>query len=178
MTGVRRHRADLPVRILVSACLLGEKVRYDGGHKRDAFLAEKLGKTVDFVPVCPEVECGLPVPREPMRLSGDTAVPRLLGIETGCDYTERMTRWTTGKIAELAPLDLHGYVCKKDSPSCGMERGNDAASPDRPVSGMFTKSFMDRFPAITVLDEAMLQDPALRSSFLEQALAMRRPRPD
>ncbi|MBI5905919.1 MAG: DUF523 domain-containing protein [Deltaproteobacteria bacterium] len=166
MTGGRNRPAIPAVRILVSACLLGEKVRYDGGHKRDAFLADTLGKSVEFVPVCPEVECGLPVPREPMRLSGDTAVPRLLGIETGCDYTDRMTRWTTGKIADLAPLGLRGYVCKKRSPSCGTG------------DGLFTKSFRERFRTLPVIDEAHLRDPALRAAFLERIFGIPRSQPD
>ena len=111
-----------PIRILVSACLLGEKVRYDGGHKRDLFLDETLGPFVEWVRVCPEVDCGLPVPREAMRLVGDPKHPMLVTNRTGIDHTERMKRWAATRLEELSRLDLCGYICKKDSPSSGMER--------------------------------------------------------
>ena len=106
-----------PIRILVSACLLGEKVRYDGGHKRDLFLIETLGPFVEWVRVCPEVDCGLPVPREAMRLAGNPDRPRLLASRTGIDHTDRMERWAKARLDELAGLDLCGYICKKDSPT-------------------------------------------------------------
>lgn len=171
MTGYRRHRGEQPVRILISACLLGEKVRYDGGHKRDAFLADTLGKRVEYVPVCPEVECGLPVPREAMRLAGDPASPRLLGSESGDDHTERMSRWTSRKLRELAPSDLCGYICKKDSPSCGMGRVEVYGPTGVPVgigSGLFTKAFMERFPLVPVEEDGRMQDPVPREKFIER----------
>src|SRR5213593_4287122 len=109
------------VRLGVSACLLGQAVRYDGGHKRDSFLVDTLGRFVEWVPVCPEVELGLGVPREPIRLEGDPAAPRLVAANSGRDLTRAMTRLARARAAELARLDLVGYVLKKDSPSCGME---------------------------------------------------------
>ncbi|GAB4227414.1 MAG: DUF523 and DUF1722 domain-containing protein [Deltaproteobacteria bacterium] len=177
MTGRREFSGERPVRILISACLLGEKVRYDGGHKRDAFLSDTLGRFVEYVPVCPEVECGLPVPREAMRLVGDPASPRLLGARSGDDHTERMARWATRKMEELAPLDLCGYICKKGSPSSGMERVKvygPSGVPSRAGSGMFTKAFMDRFPLVPVEEEGRLQDPVLREMFVERVFTMRR----
>jgi uncharacterized protein YbgA (DUF1722 family)/uncharacterized protein YbbK (DUF523 family) len=151
-----------PVRVLVSSCLLGEKVRYDGGHKRDPFLAETLGRVVEYVPVCPEVECGLPVPREAMRLAGDPAGPRLLTAETGVDHTARMARFVAARLRALAPIGLCGYVCKKGSPSCGR------------TAGLFTRAFMARFPFVPVEEEGRLQAPVLREAFVEKVFTMKR----
>ena len=137
-----------PVRILISACLLGEKVRYDGGHKRDASLIGKMGPFVEWVRVCPQVDCGLPVPREAMRLAGDPDRPRLVTRRTGIDHTERMERWAKVRLDQLAGLDLCGYICKKDSPSCGME-----------PAGVFTRMLIDRVPHLPVEDEGHLADP-------------------
>lgn len=151
-----------PVRVLISSCLLGEKVRYDGGHKRDPFLAETLGRFVEYLPVCPEVECGLPVPREAMRLEGDPAAPRLVTIGTGIDHTARLTRFAAARLRELAPRGLCGAICKKDSPSCGMK------------TGLFTKTFMVCFPFVPVEEEGRLQDPVLREMFVEKVFTLKR----
>jgi uncharacterized protein YbgA (DUF1722 family)/uncharacterized protein YbbK (DUF523 family) len=167
---------DKPVRILVSACLLGERVRYDGGHKRDPFLVDTLGRFVDYVPVCPEVECGLAVPREAMRLEGDPGDPRLVGRKTGTDYTALMRRWSRARLEELESLDLCGYICKRGSPSSGMERVkvHGGGVPRGSGSGLFTKAFMDRFPLIPVEEEGRLHDPVLREMFVERVFTLRR----
>jgi uncharacterized protein YbbK (DUF523 family) len=110
------------IRIGVSACLLGQEVRFDGGHKRDDFLTGVLGPFVEWVPVCPEVDIGLGVPRDTLRLIGDESAPRLVVQRTGEDLTERMQRYAAGKIRELEALDLDGYVLKRASPSCGLFR--------------------------------------------------------
>lgn len=148
------------IKILVSACLLGEKVRYDGGHKRDLFLIETLGPFVEWVRVCPEVDCGLPVPREAMRLVGDPKHPRLVTNRTGIDPTERMERWAKARLEELSGLDLRGYICKKDSPSCGMD----------PV-GVFTRMVIERFPHLPVEEEGRLADPILYERFIRRVKA-------
>lgn len=158
----RRTAAGGPIRLLVSACLLGKRVRYDGGHKKDAFLVGTLGKFVHYVPVCPESDCGLPTPREPMRLVGDPSSPRLVGLRTGADHTDRMLRWTRGKLDELERLDLCGYICKKGSPSSGMEEG------------LFTRAFLRRFPLVPVEDEERLADPVRRETFIERVFTLRR----
>jgi uncharacterized protein YbgA (DUF1722 family)/uncharacterized protein YbbK (DUF523 family) len=167
-----------PVRILVSACLLGEKVRYDGGHKRDLFLTETLGPFVEWVRVCPEVDSGLTVPREAMRLVGDPKSPRLVTNKTGIDHTDRMERWAKARIDELSALDLCGYICKKDSPSSGMERvkvyGAGGGIPARNGAGVFTRRFMERFPRIPVEEEGRLTDPVLREMFIERVFCLRR----
>jgi uncharacterized protein YbgA (DUF1722 family)/uncharacterized protein YbbK (DUF523 family) len=166
-----------PIRILVSACLLGEKVRYDGGHKRDLFLLQALGPFVEWVPVCPEVDCGLPVPREAMRLVGDPRRPRLVTIRTGEDMTGRMEKWGKSRLDDLSRLELCGYICKKDSPSSGMERVKvhpGDGIPARSGAGIFTRMFMERFPLIPVEEEGRLADPVLREMFIERVFCLRR----
>ncbi len=168
---------DGPVRILVSSCLLGEKVRYDGGHKRDPFLVETLGRFVEFVPVCPEIECGFPSPREAMRLRGNPDDPRLVAATTGTDFTDLMKSWTLKKLRYLEQADLCGYICKKDSPSSGMERVKVYGANGIPAkigAGLFTKAFMDHFPLIPVEEEGRLQDPVLREMFIERVFTLRR----
>ena len=148
------------VRILVSACLLGEKVRYDGGHKLHPFLAGTLGPFVEWIRVCPEVDCGLPVPREAMRVAGEPGNPRLVTCISGMDHTERMERWANARLDELSGEDMRGYICKKDSPSCGME-----------PAGIFTRMFIERFPHLPVEEEGRLADPVLRGMFLRRIRA-------
>ncbi len=151
-----------PVRVLVSACLLGQRVRYDGGHKRDAFLADALARFVDYVPVCPEVGCGLPVPREPMRLAGARSAPRLVAVATGADHTARMTRFTAARLRELARAGLCGYACKSGSPSCGIG------------AGLFTTAFVGRFPFVPAAEDAELRDPVRREMFVAGIFTMAR----
>jgi uncharacterized protein YbgA (DUF1722 family)/uncharacterized protein YbbK (DUF523 family) len=170
------HAVPGRVRLLVSACLLGENVRYDGQHKYDAFLVEMLGRFVEWERVCPEVDCGLPTPRPSMHLVGDPKAPRLIS-RTGLDLTEPMQRFTQARLGELACVELCGYVCKKDSPSSGMERVkvyNERGMPERSAAGLFTAAFMERFPLIPVEEEGRLHDAELRESFIERAFCRRR----
>src|SRR5262245_15830797 len=124
-----------PLRVGVSACLLGHEVRYDGGHKRDPFLTDTLGRWVEWVPVCPELELGLGVPRETIQLEGDPAAPRLVAPRSGTDHTEAMGRLARTRVGALARMRLDGYVLKKDSPSCGMERVRVHSGRGRPARG-------------------------------------------
>jgi uncharacterized protein YbgA (DUF1722 family)/uncharacterized protein YbbK (DUF523 family) len=166
-----------PLRIGISRCLLGHEVRYDGGHKRDQFLTEVLGCYVEWVPVCPEVEAGLGTPREAMRLVGDADRPRLITIKSGSDYTEVLESTTVVRIQSLKKLDLSGYVFKKDSPSCGMERVrlyNPHGMPNRQGIGIFARAFMNHFPLIPVEEEGRLCDPGLRENFIERVFCYRR----
>ena len=158
------------VRIGISSCLLGEKVRYDGGHRLDRFLKDTLGQHVDYVPVCPEVECGLGVPRESMHLAGDPQSPRLVTTRTGVDLTEKMTRWASKRIRELESENLSGFIFKSRSPSCGIksvqivqENGQSA----KPGVGVFAKAFMENFPRVPVEDEGSLGDRGARDDFIE-----------
>ena len=165
------------IKLGISSCLLGEKVRYDGGHKLDHFLTDTLGAYVDWVPICPEVESGLPVPREAMHLMSDPEAPRLVTIRSGVDHTSRMRQWANKKINVLASENLCGFVFKSKSPSSGM-RGVKIYSPEGgPVgtgSGIFAKAFQDRFPLLPVEDEGRLHDPALRENFIERVFTFKR----
>lgn len=169
---------EIALKIGISACLLGEPVRYDGGHKLDHFLVETLGRFVSFVPVCPESECGLGVPREAMRLTGDPASPRLVTIHTGRDLTALMESWTTRRVTELATEDLCGFIFKSRSPSSGMERVkvylDSGGPPVKTGVGFFAKEFMARFPRLPVEDEGRLHDPILRENFITRIFVLKR----
>ena len=167
----------LPTRIGVSRCLLGEEVRYDGGHKRDQFLTDVLGRYVEWVPICPEVEAGLGAPREAMRLVGNPQHPRLVTIKSGIDHTRALETMATNRIEELKELDLSGYVFKKGSPSCGIERVrlyNEHWMPSRKGVGLFARAFIEQFPLIPVEEEGRLCDPTLRENFIERVFCYRR----
>lgn len=161
----------------ISACLLGENVRYDGGHKHDRFLTDTLGKYVTYLPVCPEVECGLGVPRESMRLVGDPASPRLVTIRTRQDHTEGMIRWARQRVAALEKENLCGFIFKSDSPSSGMERVKvykDGGMPEKKGIGIFARIFMEHFPLIPVEEEGRLHDPLIRENFIERIFTLKR----
>lgn len=167
----------IPLRLGISRCLLGEAVRFDGGHKRDAFLTDMLGRYVEWVPVCPEVEAGLGTPREAMRLVGDARHPRLVTITSGRDHTSAVEAMAVSRLPELEALDLSGYVFKKDSPSCGIERVrlyNRHGMQTRQGIGLFARAFMERFPLIPVEEEGRLCDPLLRENFIERVFCYRR----
>jgi uncharacterized protein YbbK (DUF523 family) len=177
MTRGKSPAANGRPRLGISACLLGQEVRYDGGHKRDAFLTQTLGPLVEWVPVCPEVELGLGIPREPIRLQGDPASPRLVAPESGADHTAAMIRLARRRAAELAALDLSGYVLKKDSPSCGMERVRvyaTAGPPARRGTGLFARELGARLPLLPLEEEGRLHDPRLRENFIERVFAYQR----
>lgn len=159
------------IRLGISSCLLGENVRYDGGHKLDRFLRDRLGRYVDFVTVCPESECGLGVPREAMRLVGDPKNPRLLTRSTHIDHTDRMKKWAARRLRELEKEDLRGFVFKSRSPSSGMtgvKVYEETGTRVRKGTGLFARAFMDRFPVLPVEDDGRLQDGGLRENFIER----------
>lgn len=163
------------IRIGVSRCLLGEAVRYDGQHKHDHFLTDTLGRFFDFVGVCPEVECGLGVPRESMRLVGDPAHPRLVTTRTGVDLTARMEDWVAQRIVELEKEDLGGFLFKSRSPSSGMENVkvyNEKGGSSGKAPGLFAKAFMEHFPTLPCEDEGRLNDPDLRENFIERVFTL------
>lgn len=166
-----------PLRIGISACLLGQEVRFDGGHKRDTFLTKVLGPYVEYVPVCPEVEMGLGTPRETLRLVRQPAGLRMVTTRTGIDHTDGMNRWAKRRLAELEGEDLSGYVLKKDSPSCGMERVKtygEGMMPARDGRGLFAAALLEHFPLLPVEEEGRLADPTLRENFIERIFAYRR----
>jgi uncharacterized protein YbgA (DUF1722 family)/uncharacterized protein YbbK (DUF523 family) len=165
------------IRLGISTCLLGENVRYDGGHKRDRFITDTLGRFVEFVPVCPEVECGLPVPRESMHLAGDSQSPRLVTTRTKIDHTERMVNWARKRVRELERENLCGFIFKSNSPSSGMERVkvyNKHGMVRKTGIGLFARAFMNHFPLIPVEEDGRLHDIKLRENFIERIFVLKR----
>jgi len=168
---------DEKIRLGISECLLGHQVRYDGGHKWDRFLTDTLGQYVEYVPVCPEVECGLGIPREAMHLVGSPESPRLVTIRSGVDMTDRMLSWAEKRVAELEKEALCGFIFKSDSPSSGMERVkvySEKGMPEKKGVGLFARAFMEHFPLIPVEEEGRLHDPKLRENFIESIFALKR----
>jgi uncharacterized protein YbgA (DUF1722 family)/uncharacterized protein YbbK (DUF523 family) len=168
---------EAPIRLGISACLLGQQVRYDGGHKRDAFLVEVFGRYVDWVPVCPEVEMGLGVPRDTLRLELHSDEVRLIMPKTGADHTERLRTFAGLRLEALAKERLCGYILKKDSPSCGMERVRLYADDHllrKAGRGLFAAALVRRFPHLPVEEEGRLHDPRLRENFVTRVFAYHR----
>ena len=161
------------IKIGISSCLLGINVRYDGGNKLDLYLKDTLGQVVEWVPVCPEVESGMHVPREAMQLVGDVVKPRLITIETKRDRTDQLTRWIGIKLRELERAGLRGFVFKARSPSCGVngaELFSTAGTPMGVSTGLFAGAVTGCFPSLPVEDEEGLRDPGTREQFLARIL--------
>jgi len=170
---------DEPIKIGVSSCLLGARVRFDGGHKRNDFLVGTLANFVEFVPVCPEVEIGLGVPRETLRLVRDSetaSTVRLVSNETGVDHSDRMNAYAERRVNALGHEDLSGYVLKNDSPSCGMRLRvyRSSGTPARDGSGLYAAALIRRYPSLPIEEEARLSNPELRKNFVERVFAYRR----
>jgi uncharacterized protein YbgA (DUF1722 family)/uncharacterized protein YbbK (DUF523 family) len=169
-------KQSLP-KVGVSACLLGHQVRYDGGHKRDAFIIGPLSEHLDLIPICPETAIGLGIPRPTIRLMGDIDHPRLVGtVDAGFDVTEKMERYAERQTGELG--DLCGYILKKDSPSCGMERvkvfNSSGSHAERKGSGVYARILMQRLPLLPVEEEGRLNDAVLRENFVNRVFVMQR----
>lgn len=160
------------ITIGVSSCLLGNRVRYDGGHKRDSYIADTLNRHFRLVAVCPEVECGMPTPREPMRLEGDPAAPRLMTIETRIDMTGQMLAFCREKVRQLEREGVCGFILKKNSPSCGLhcvqiyENGIPAATG----SGLFAAAVAANFRMLPMVEEDSVCDPAAREDFIQRVI--------
>jgi len=169
---------DDTIRVGISSCLLGNEVRYDGGHKLDRYLRDTLGAFVEWVPVCPEVEYGLPIPREALRLVGDPADPLLVTTRTGVDHTAGMKAWAARRLDALEGEDLCGFVFKSRSPSSGLRQikvySQESGIPAITGVGIFARAFVERFPLLPVEDEGRLNDPGLRESFIERLFVVAR----
>lgn len=165
------------IKLGISSCLLGNSVRYDGSHTQDRFLTDTLSRYVEYLPVCPEVECGLGTPREFMRLVGSPEAPRLVTGKTGIDHTDRMLRWAHKRVEELEREQLCGFIFKRSSPSSGMERVKVYTGKGVPVKkgvGLFARVFMDYFPLLPVEEEGRLHDVGLRENFIERIFVLKR----
>lgn len=168
---------DNEIRIGISSCILGNRVRFDGGHKHDALVAESLQPWVKWIAVCPEVELGLGTPRETLHLAGSQEAVRLVTTRSGIDHTDAMEAYSQRRIAELESMRLHGYILKRASPSCGMERvrlysGRGAA--EKKGVGLFARALLEKWPLLPVEEDGRLHDPALRENFIERIFAYHR----
>jgi len=164
-------------RLGVSTCLLGENVRYDGTEKSDPVLLRAFGDDVEWVPICPEVECGMTVPRDPMHLADDPDSPRLVTTATGEDQTGRMQTWIRSRIDELAHENLWGFVLKSRSPSCGRSAVpvlNATGARAGETAGLFAASVAGRFPLLPVADERSLRDDSMWDNFIERLFCLKR----
>jgi uncharacterized protein YbgA (DUF1722 family)/uncharacterized protein YbbK (DUF523 family) len=159
------------IKLGISSCLLGEKVRYDGGHKLNHYLVNVLSQFVQWVPVCPEAECGLPIPREAMQLVQSSKGPRLMTRVTKIDHTNLMMKWSVTRLRQLEKENLCGYIFKSKSPSSGMRDAkicSENGVPQSIGSGLFAQAFMERFPILPVEDERRLNYAGLRENFIER----------
>ncbi len=164
------------LRLGVSSCLLGEAVRYDGGHKRHPWIADRLGPLVEWVPCCPEVEAGLGVPREPVQLERRGRAIEVRGVESGADHTARIEDFSRRRIDSLGLDELDGFVLKSRSPSCGIAGVvvHGDADPQARAPGRFAHALEERDPRLPLCDEGQFEDPATRRHFLERAQARAR----
>jgi uncharacterized protein YbgA (DUF1722 family)/uncharacterized protein YbbK (DUF523 family) len=171
------ERTDDEIRIGISSCLLGQEVRFDGGHKKDSFLVNTVSRFVRYIPVCPEVDIGLGTPREAIHLVQSEERLRLVGNRSGRDHTRAMAGYSRRKLKELGEQDLSGYIFKKNSPTCGLFRvrvHQEGKPPVRSGRGMFAEAFARKFPMLPVEEEGRLNDPDLRENFFERVFAYRR----
>lgn len=166
-----------PIRIGMSMCLLGAKVRFDRGHKKDRYITDTLGRFFEFVPVCPELEVGMGVPREPVRLVNSSGHTRMVGVKSGTDWTEIMNKYSVEKVQVLKNSSLSGFILKSDSPSCGMERVRiytEAGMPLKNGRGLFADVLMKELPLLPVEEEGRLNDSRIRENFIVRVFAYHR----
>jgi uncharacterized protein YbbK (DUF523 family) len=162
------------IKIGISACLLGENVRYDGGHKLDRFLTDTLEQYVEYVPVCPEFECGLGLPRKHMHLEGKSDSPRLIVTKTRQDITKRMVTLAQKRVIQLEKEDMRGFIFKSNSPSCGTGKVkifNEKNVPYDAGMGIFAGIFIKHFPLLPVEDEVCLHNPGQLENFIQRVFA-------
>ncbi|PLX43392.1 MAG: DUF1722 domain-containing protein [Deltaproteobacteria bacterium] len=168
-------KKDFP-RIVVSACLLGEEVRYDGSGKLDPYLVHTMGRFCTFIPLCPECEAGMSVPREPVNLWDDPASPRAVGAESGFDYSRGWRDFAMRRLGELSAEDPWGMVLKSRSPSCGVrvDVHTGCGARKRAGMGIFAAAAKEHLPLIPVESEAGLYNPSRRENFIVRLFAFRR----
>ena len=177
--------ANARLKIGISACLAGMKTRYDGTDRFDEALTSELGRAADLIPVCPEVECGLGVPREEMWLSGSRDEPRLVCRFSGTDQTSRMIEWAGRRIDEFIEGRLAGFVLKSRSPSCGLSvelhrttdhhvfSTQEAGKAIQTLPGLFSAGLKTAMPDLPIVEETAFGNPDALSLFL-RACARRR----
>jgi len=173
---MKSHK-NITIKIGISSCLLGIKVRFDGGHKKDDFVTGILNEFVRFIPVCPELEVGMGVPRESVRLEGAIEQPFMISTKSGIDWTKRMNKYSSVRVNKNDIKSLSGFILKKKSPSCGMERVkvyNKKGMPTHLGVGLFAKSLLEKYPSLPIEEEGRLQDAKLRENFIIRIFAYNR----
>ena len=171
------RRSKSKIKVGVSSCLLGEKVRWDGNHKQDRTVKDGLGRLFEWVPTCPEVEIGMGIPRETVQLTGNSETPRMVGNTTGTDWTQRMNRYSRKRSTELAKMDVCGYIFKSKSPSCGITRIPVTSKNGKTIRygrGLFAEAFIRRCALVPVEDEGRLHDARIRENFITRVYAYNR----
>ena len=166
------------IKIGVSSCLIGEKVRWNGDHKQDRYVREVLSRYFEYIPVCPEVEVGMGVPRETVALYGDPEKPSMISKKTQTDWTKPMEKYIKSRINTLSADDLCGYIFKSKSPSCGMSRvplySEFGSHKVKHGPGMFANAFINSFPLVPTEDEGRLNDPRIRENFIVRVFSFKR----
>ena len=166
------------IKIGVSSCLIGEKVRWNGDHKQDRYVREILSRYFEYIPVCPEVEVGMGVPRETVALYGDPEKPSMISKKTQTDWTKPMEKYIKSRINTLSDDDLCGYIFKSKSPSCGMGRvplySEFGSHKVKHGPGMFANAFINSFPFVPTEDEGRLNDPRIRENFIVRVFSFKR----
>jgi uncharacterized protein YbgA (DUF1722 family)/uncharacterized protein YbbK (DUF523 family) len=174
MMKLHEDYAEDPIWVGISTCLLGQKVRFDAGHKRDRYITDILGQFFQFVPVCPELEVGMGVPREAVRLEGSSDTPSMIGNKSGKDWTDRVNDYSKKRVQKGDLRNVSGYILKKDSPSCGMERVRVYGSSGMPAKsgvGLYAAHLMKQFPLLPIEEEGRLNDARIRENFIERIFA-------
>jgi len=174
---VEKNKQEKPIKVGISSCLLGEEVRFDGGHKKSNYIVHILGHFFKFVMICPELEIGMGVPREAVKLEGDPESPRMVGNKSGIDWTRKMNAYSDRRTRQIENYGLSGYILKKDSPSCGMERVRVyglKGAPAKKGCGLFARVLMERFPYLPIEEEGRLNDLVLRENFVVRVFAYHR----
>ncbi len=168
--------SDRPIRVATSSCLLGEEVRFNGGHKHNDYLTKTLARYFELIPFCPEVAIGLGVPRPPIRLVSNGGQVRALGVaDASLDVTGDLLEYGRTVASQLS--DVSGYIFKRASPSCGMERVKIYSSEGMPVdsgAGLYAQTIMQALPLLPAEEEGRLMDPVLRENFIERVFVYQR----
>lgn len=170
MSDTDPEHSETKIPVAISSCLLGHEVRYDGGHKHNGYITQSLSAYFDYLPFCPEAAVGMGIPREPIRLVDTAAGVRALGVKhPELDPTDDLRRYARQIATQLG--HVCGYIFKKGSPSCGMERVKvygENGHPRSQDSGIYAKVIMEQLPALPVEEEGRLMDPVLRENFIER----------
>jgi uncharacterized protein YbgA (DUF1722 family)/uncharacterized protein YbbK (DUF523 family) len=165
------------IKIGVSACVAGEKVRFDRTHRRSAYLTETLANHVEFVPICPEIACGMGIPREPLRQVDCAGEIRLIGYESGKDLTKKMTKWARRVLKGLDKEGICGFVLRVHSASCGVNKSKIHSTEGKPPThgpGFFTRMLQEHDPLLPIVTSEALQNAIQRENFIRRVFVLHR----